>query len=303
MNNTIEYFYKIKPRELTNINGNYIFTYNNDKYYLNIYERKEDIQIYISLVNKLKYQNILVSEIILNKDKSYITFIENTPYYLLKVNINEQIPLRIQEINYLSQINLSIDKELIRNNWSDLWIIKIDYLERQIKEMGKKYPILVESFNYYVGLTENAISYINDTIIELTPQELNNKVLSHRKINNNLSINQLYDPTNIIFDHKARDISEYVKKSFLKGNKEIYTELSNYLNKNLYTRNDIRILFGRLLYPSYYYEIFDNVIQNKEEENSIIPVINKIPEYEIFLKKIFKYFKQTYDIPNIEWLN
>ena len=42
-----------------------------------------------------------------------------------------------------------------------MWIRKIDYFEYQISQFGKKYPIIRESFNYYVGLAENGISLLN----------------------------------------------------------------------------------------------------------------------------------------------
>ena len=38
-----------------------------------------------------------------------------------------------------------------------MWSYKIDYIETQISENIKKYPIVLESINYFIGLTENAI--------------------------------------------------------------------------------------------------------------------------------------------------
>lgn len=302
MNNTIEYFYNIKPQNINNNGNTYNFTYNNEKYYFKIYDRKEDIKIYVSIINELKYHNILISEIIKNKENNYITYLEGAPYYLLKININENIPLKLKEILYLSNYKLNIRNELVRSNWSNLWVAKVDYLENQIKEMGKKHPILVESFNYYAGLTENAISYINDTISDYQNEAMEEKVISHRKISNNLNIIDVYDPINIIIDHKTRDISEYIKKSFFNKSNDIYNELKLYFKTITLSEYDARLLFGRLLYPSYYYEVFDNIIQDIEDENAMLLIIDKIKKYEEFLKDILTYLKKTYNIKDIEWL-
>ena len=50
---------------------------------------------------------------------------------------------------------------LYQNDWGNLWSSKVDYLEYQMSELGKNFPTLLNSFSYYVGLAENAISYVN----------------------------------------------------------------------------------------------------------------------------------------------
>ena len=79
----------------------------------------------------------------------------------------------------------------------------------QIGQNEKKYPLIRESFDYFVGMGENAISYLVNTKKEVKPNFYDKKVLSH----NNL-YNSLFDPLNIILDHKARDLAEYIKLSF-----------------------------------------------------------------------------------------
>ena len=208
MNNIVEYFYKIKPQNMIKIGINYRFEYNNEIYYFEIYNQNSDIEKNISIFENINTIKPLLNEIILNKDKEYITKIDNIPYYLYKLNINENIKLKLADISYLSNVNINTSNLKTVNNWSDLWEQRIDYHERQINEMGKKYPLLVESFNYYASLTETAISYIKNTILEEQPTILDINILSHRHISNNLNIKQLYNPANFIADHKARDVKK-----------------------------------------------------------------------------------------------
>ena len=50
--------------------------------------------------------------------------------------------------------------KLYRNSWASLWSAKLDYFEYQVSELGKDKPLILDSFSYYLGLGENAISYL-----------------------------------------------------------------------------------------------------------------------------------------------
>ena len=86
-------------------------------------------------------------------------------------------------------------------DWGLLWSKKIDYLEDLINENGKKYPLIVDSFNYFVGMAENAIGYFNSIGFNKNYRY----VVSHKVIKDDDSVEVLYNPMNIIFDYKVRD--------------------------------------------------------------------------------------------------
>ena len=185
MKNNIMYYYNIRIDNITQNNNNYYFTINNDNYCFTIYTRdiKESNEIY-KLNKYMLSSNILVHEIIPNKDNYVVTIINNIPYILYKIYINKNKKLTINELTYLSNYTYQVDKILTRNNWNILWSNKIDYFEYQINQMGKKYPILVDTFAYFTGLAENAISYVKYTTLETQIETSDNPVISHRKINN-----------------------------------------------------------------------------------------------------------------------
>ncbi|UKI27777.1 MAG: hypothetical protein L6V91_04250 [Bacilli bacterium] len=101
-------------------------------------------------------------------------------------------------------------------------------------------------------MAENAISYLVNTKKEVKKENSDNMVLAHNNLNHSL-----FDPLNIIFDHKARDLAEYIKLSFFNNNKDIFKELDEYFFYNRYSLYGIRVLYARVLYPSYYFKLYD----------------------------------------------
>ena len=67
--------------------------------------------------------------------------------------------------------------------------------------------------------------------------------------------------------------------------------------------NDEAILFiSRLLYPSYYFDIYDEIVQDKISDDKISIITNKVNDYEEFLSEVYEYIKLKYKIPEIEWI-
>lgn len=303
MKNNIMYYYNLPIDNIYQNNDYYYFDIRNERYELVIYTRdiKEQQAIY-KLNKKMIMSNILVHEIIPNKDNYIVTIINNIPYILYKIYINKEKEISLSELTYLSNYNFEYDDILKRENWDTLWAKKIDYLEYQINQIGKKYPILVDSFSYFVGMAENAISYVKNTNLEVKKEQTDINVISHRKIKECNKLNCIYDPLNIVIDHKSRDLAEYIKTSFFKNNIKIFEELDQYFSNHYFSLYGTRILFARILYPSFYFDTYEEIILNKKNESSILEISNKLKEYEIYLKNIYLYLKRFYDIPEIEWL-
>lgn len=301
MKNNIMYYYNLRIDNITQNNNNYYFTINNDNYCFTIYTRdiKESNEIY-KLNKYMLSSNILVHEIIPNKDNYVVTIINNIPYILYKIYINKNKKLTINELTYLSNYTYQVDKILTRNNWNILWSNKIDYFEYQINQMGKKYPILVDTFAYFTGLAENAISYVKYTTLETQIETSDNPVISHRKINNN--IEPLYNPLNIILDHKSRDIAEYIKLSFLNKNTNIYQELDSYFSSNYYSEYGLRLLYARIIYPSFYFDMYEQIIQGLRKESDLLNIVTLLDDYELYLKEMYYYLKKYHNIPEIDWI-
>lgn len=291
MENIIEYYYNIKIINLKQKDNNYIIKIKNNTLVLKeIYNIENIINIY-NLSN-----NLNINTIIPNKENNLFTNINNKLYSLIL--IKKTSFLTLNNISNLSNTNINIIPELERNNWEILWEDRIDFIEEYISQNINKYPLIRESSDYFIGLSENAISYLVNTKREVPKDPyLDKKVISHISLSNSL-----YDPFNIIFDHKSRDIAEYIKYSFFNKNTNIYKELDEYFKHNIYSKYGIMILYSRILFPNFYFHIFDKIITNNAKENSLNIIINQIEEYQDYLYNIYIYLSKYYNIPIPEWL-
>lgn len=289
MRNTIKYYYGL---DIANIHQNektYYFTYNNYNYiFLKYnYDIEEAYKISIEL------RNIKVHEIVLNNNNSPVTKINNENYVLLKIYV-KKAKININDIILFNNINYQNSK-LKNPSWYSLWTNKIDYFEYQVNQMGKKYPLITQSFSYYVGLAENAISLISN--IGNIPLSL-----SHKRILSTDTTYELYNPLNIIIDYRIRDVCEYFKSSFFHS-KNTLNEVKSFLFYNPLSYDEACYFFSRLLFPTYYFDIYEKIINNEILEKYLENIISRVDDYEIFLKEIYSILKSNHGIPNIDWLN
>ena len=297
MNNFVDYFYDIKVDKLEFCDDYYSFIFRNNYYKLYLINDYININNVVNINNYL-VNNTLVSKIIKNKDGKYVSSYNNQNFILIEIYVNIHKKITLDEISYIDNSLYKNDKKI---DWGMLWSKKIDYLEEVINENGKKYPLIVDSFNYFVGMAENAISYFNSIMIP------NNYYLtiSHKEIRINDTIEVLYNPLNIIFDYRVRDIAEYIKNAFFLNNNidnNIDNELDIYLKNNNLNIIDIKLLIARLLYPSFYFELYEDILIKNKSENIIVGIVNKLPEYEKYLDNIINYFSNYYEIDSIRWL-
>lgn len=291
LKNTINYYYNLNINTIHQKEKNYYFKADNKNYLLlkctNI-EEPDDIyrlNIYLS-------QILPVHRIVLNANNEAITKINDSNYLLLELFSNNN-KINLNNIIELSNIRIpfSVDK-LKRNDWYNLWIKKVDYFEYQLSQIGKKYPLIRESFNYYIGLAENAIILVNNIDFNNIPLGL-----SHRRITN-MSFN-LYNPLNIVIDARIRDVCEYFKFCFF-NNIDISMELELFLSYNSFNIDEVKLFLARMFFPTYYFDLYEKIIDNEIDESEIKKVIIKADNYEKILKQVYYHFKNNQI--NIEWL-
>lgn len=290
MKNIINYYYNLIITEIHQKEETYILNCNSEKYiFMPYYGNINNLNyIYNYLINI----NIYCHRIIYNNNNSIISFIKEKPYILLKVLYDDKLSINLQDIIYY---NILIETNR-KCNWYNLWCEKLDYYESQVREYGKKYPLIRDSFSYYNALCETAISLLN----YLNNDKLN-MYINHQRINKDTDLINFYNPLNLVIDVKVRDICEYFKDCFFKGINTL-DEIRNYLYISKLDNNEIILFYTRLIYPSYYFDLYDKIIQNKDKEEKINLYTDKINEYENFLKQVYLIITENYHLPEIEWI-
>lgn len=300
MKNIINYYYNINILNLYEVNNKYYFNYKNNDYIFMTFDRLiEDAPLVYNIYLEMKKRRVITNEIILNKDNQILTITNGIPYILIKDNLRNK-SININDIFYFQNntYNIFNDRRIKRINYIEMWESKIDYYEEQNKSLKKQYKIIDDSIDFYIGLGENAISYL-----------INNKAkqvstfVSHRRIDINKGSFDYYNPVNYIIDSRVRDFSEYIKNSFFndKINFDLVRIYLDYMNFN---KDEYILFIGRLLFPTYYFDYYDLVVNKKIDESSLLNIIDKTNDYLTLVKKIFIYiiYQKKTNIPYIEWL-
>ena len=302
MKKIIKYFYNLNPEKIYNKKNIYRFSANKKNYIFYEYknenveiEEKYKLQMYLE---KLK---IICNCIIKNNMNEIITKINEKKYILIELRIKTR---RINIMDLLLLTNIKIENMLIkkidRTDWKKMWKKNIDYIEYQIYTNNIKNRYIKESNQYYIGITENCISMLEN----IEPIEYN-KTICHERVDHKMTTDEFYNPLNFIVDNRIRDYGEFIKgylyshpseSEIIKGiTKEILTK-ANLLKK------EFIMLYIRILYPGKYFDIYEKLIKKEDEEKELLKLISNSLEIEKNLKNIYSIINKKQYIPNIDWI-
>lgn len=296
MKNSLLYYFNININDLRKIKDNYYFSNGNNNFIVALYNRSlEEISSIYSLNKEMLQYGIPVFEIIPTNTYNILFLFEDNLYLLMKYpNIKNRLInyADILRFNYFPKIqNFDI---LDKSNWGKSWENKVDYYEKESSEIKEKYSVIKNSINYFIGLAENGISYFNDNF-DLTSLE---KVVSHIRVGINTDLYEFFNPLNLIIDYKERDVSEYLKSYVIHEN---YTEskIIDMIKMKNDNRNSVILLISRMLFPTYYFDEYDNVIL--KNFSFIDEIIQKRKNINLLIKLIFQKYYYL-NIPYIDWI-
>jgi spore coat-associated protein len=304
MKETLEYYYGLDIESIEELDGKYHFKIENQDYFFVFYNRGiEELEDIINVSNEMVKKGINVHKILINRNNSFLTKVGEYNYILFAVsNLNEEYDI-FDMVKISEKLVLNNNKSnLYRNNWGTLWSEKIDYFEYQVRELSIEKDVVKNSFSYYVGMAENAISYVNNTNMKYGGDAYR-IVLSHRRVfYPNYKLNYL-NPLSFVFDLEVRDIAEYLKAMFFKKDVGFcLDELSSYLKIRHLSLYEYQMLYARLLYPTYYFDVYESVMNKNGDEEELVNIIKKCDSYEEFLKNAYLEISKYAKIDKIEWI-
>ena len=301
--NAINYFYNIAIDDIHQNSKMFYFDYAGFRYALLSYDKDPELvnNIYNLHLEILK-QGLYIHQIILNKDGQIITFINGLPYILMRlINYGEKITFR----DVLSFVGVSsgrgIDTNLKRVHWGGLWSDKIDYLEYEITQLGQKHSAIRNSFSYFVGLGETSIQLFNMFFGSEGRKIIAQESVGHDRIKVDDDTFELYNPLNLVVDYRVRDIAEYIKNKFFSGY-DVWEGINYFLYSGGFTADEHLLFFIRLLYPTYYFDIYENIISGDLDENELQKIIDKVDDFQNILRNVYLYYRRFLQLPTIEWL-
>ena len=304
MKETISYYYNLKIDELEEKNGKYYFQINGQNYFFVYFSRNEnELNDLLSVCEYMITKGYMPHTILLNINGSYFTEVDKYKYVLfMSSNVYEKYDI-FDLVKFSNTFKLNSKNSLLyRNNWSNLWSQKVDYFEYQIRQLALDKEIIKKSFSYYIGLAENAILYVN-IINKKFPSKLGKLVLSHRRIfYPNYKINFL-NPLSFVFDLEVRDAAEYFKSMFFNVSEdEVVEDLKYYLKISYLSPYELNMFMARLLYPSYYFDLYEDIMNLNKNEDELLKIIKKNASFEKFLKKVYLEISKYTKLEEISWL-
>lgn len=299
MKNWLLYYYKLNIVDIFPQKSDFlVFAKNNENYLLKKYDE-----------NSFDIKNI--SEVI----KSYN--LSHSNYYLIVDNIMGQMISKIDDSNYvLLRINGLIDtnidlKEIVYNlqacqingsdfklDWRDLWQKRLDYIEYQIGQLGKNKEEVLNSFSFFSGMGENAIGFISANNIDYKNCR---KSLCHERILYPNRAIDYYDILHLKTDYEIRDVAEYIKSKFLVCD-NLDGDLDFIINKYGFSNDELKLFYARLLFPSNYFDLIEEIIVSNAKECKIEIYVEKVGLYIDLLKDVYVLMQKKMELLIPSWL-
>ncbi|WP_409302506.1 spore coat putative kinase YutH [Peribacillus sp. SCS-155] len=270
-----------------------------------------------------------ISAFVMSNKQSYISEIDNRMFMLLANNPiglpkGTRLGRKLAKFHHRARsINYPIKKCSRIGQWKQLWEVRIDQLEKVWMEKLQAHPnnqferIFVESFPYFMALAENAIQYLVDTEIDENPEECDAGTAGYERFSNTSwsGVYCIKNPFDWVFDHGARDLSEWIREHYL-SNQQTYQPgmrqfLYDYQSANRLSNFSFRLLYARLILPIHYFETVENYYQQQSEtrlnqlEEKIVEYTEKSSRYEDFLRSFFDAAgipAKSLQIPLLSWL-
>ena len=291
MKNIIYNFYDILIYDIKKYDNSYYFYYDDEMYLFSIV--LDDMNNIKDIYNYVLKNNIDCFTIILNNNNELFSKVKNEYYVLLKVKGIIKYVYSVYDFRYYY---LNTDGK----NWGKLWSDRLDYYEIQIRELGLKHQTLINSFGLYKGIGENAILYFNMSMNRFN--EAKEVSIVHNRIKYPCYLIDYNNPINFVVDYSVRDVAEYIKSYMISDLYKIDTVI-DILNSLSLNKIMFNILYSRLLYPSFYFDLFDDIILGSKKDNDVIYYIDIYNRYLNMLKNIYNQFKVKYEMFKIEWLD
>lgn len=273
----VKEFYVIDINEKIEHDEGIIFFLDGEKFYFVKHDFDNSYLLELNdLVLQLKRKNIYLHDFIFNKYGN----IDSDGYCLMKLNCFDDVVTEYELKKFYSNYELS--EEVYKNFVAidKLWYKKIDYIEYQLSELSDN-SVVNYSCDYYIGISEMLLQFLSNFLIEKPDRYLG---LCHRRLKDFKTI-EFYNPLNVVFDVYVRDLALYVKSS------KDYEYLESYLKQGNISIYLYYYLFVRLLLPSEYFNLLEEVLVDKKDNYQLIELINSVGEYEEFILNICSIFK------------
>lgn len=281
MKEFIEYNYDLRCDDLAILN-NLLYFKNLDKFYIISNFNRDEVE-FEKVLNYLISNNLKSLKVVMNKNGSYISEFNGKKYVVMESDCENEI------IDFPICIGGLINEN---NYWNEIWENRVVQLEKHKSELSLNKDIFY-ILNYYIGLIEICI-YNYNLLIRKYGQK-NGLSIQHNRIEFPMYSFSYYNPVNYLFDFEFRDFAEYLKMRFFYSDfstDEAISVIDNYNFDNF----SINMFFVRLIYPTYFLELYDMQNKNNVYSDLFYDLLKKSSQYENFILKLITAMSSKYEI-------
>ena len=281
MKEFIEYNYDLRCDDLAILN-NLLYFKHLDKFYIISNFNRDEVE-FEKVLNYLISNNLKSLKVVMNKKGSYISEFNGKKYVVMESDCENEI------IDFPICIGGLINEN---NYWNEIWENRVVQLEKHKSELSLNKDIFY-ILNYYIGLIEICI-YNYNLLIRKYGQK-NGVSIQHNRIEFPIYSFSYYNPVNYLFDFEFRDFAEYLKMRFFYSDfstDEAISVIDNYNFDNF----SINMFFVRLIYPTYFLELYDMQNKNNVYSDLFYDLLKKSSQYENFILKLITAMSSKYEI-------
>jgi spore coat protein YutH len=277
---------------------------------------EEDINELEQLAGHMRnYGDLHVPVFLSTKEGKLIAEWENNQYCVLAVQqkSNRQPPQKQKLGRKLAKFHergrmvpFQIQRLSRIGKWKQLWEQRLEQMEKVWNGLLFQTPedeferLFIDSFPYYMGLTENAIQYLVDTEIDDNPTETDNGTVCHERFSA-MSWGEdflLKNPFDWVFDHRSRDLADWTRERYFRNNQTYQLDVKNFFQEYLSAAPlspfSWKLLYSRILFPLHYFETVENYYITRSEqqkkllEEQLTKILRQSAEYERFLGSFYE---------------
>src|SRR5699024_192095 len=241
-------YYGLQPQEFMKISGYDSFLIQDSIYvFLPVNGKNEEVLGELSKLSDFMVQQgeLSVARFVPTIYGYYVSKYKKKQYVLVRC-MNQGYPMTTSEGERLSifhyygkQFREDVTHINQVGQWKKIWEQRLGQLEKfwQSKVMELSHDTFdeqfIDSFPYYLGLSETAIQYIVDTELDEEQTEFDSGTICHVKYHNKSWKDNRYIrlPFDWVYDHSSRDIAELIRYEWMKNQKDISVSICTFLKE------------------------------------------------------------------------
>jgi spore coat protein YutH len=215
-------------------------------------------------------------------------------------------------------------QQIAYGQWPLLWMNRVDEMHNTYSEVSARKQkndfdhLFLTTFPYYEGLAENAIQYITDYQLERGPNGIGSAAICYDRFSERSWLRSsngfIKLPVGWVIDSPMRDVAECIREKIYQPqfrSDEVLNLIDEYEKVKPLSKGAWRLLYGRLLFPTQYFDTVEGHYKNERDIGKELYVrrfsdlISYERQNEYFLKSFFRSIGlpvRELNIPIVDWL-